>query len=82
VAEVTQRRRLSARRWFYGGSTVIIGADGKVRYAIVKHVDSARRHKIFSKYLAARGRRWQHLFAQDTPDRAGVFRGLHSRAKR
>jgi hypothetical protein len=82
VAEITQRRRLSRRRWFYGGSTVIIGADGRVRYAIVKHVDSERRTKTFSAHLRAAGAAHRSLFETDTPRPATLLRGLHARARK
>jgi hypothetical protein len=42
VAEVVQQRRV-AEGWFLGGSTIVISSEGEVRYAIAKHVDSARR---------------------------------------
>jgi hypothetical protein len=42
VAEVVQQRRVR-EGWFLGGSTIVISSEGEVRYAIAKHVDSARR---------------------------------------
>jgi len=81
VAEITQRRRVSRSRWFYGGSTVIIGADGEVRYAIVKHVDSARRQKLFTAYLKQADAVRRRVFDQDAPKPAAILRHLHARAR-
>ncbi len=46
VAEVTQKRLIAAgdeRLLFFGGSTVILGPRGRVRYAIIKRVDNRAR---------------------------------------
>jgi len=48
VAEVTQRRTVldpetKLQTKFFGGSTVILGPEGEVRYIIVKHVMSTER---------------------------------------
>jgi hypothetical protein len=82
VAEVTQRRKVNHRRWFYGGSTVIIGADGEVRYAIVKHTDSPRRRKTFADYLATVDAARRDLFEQDAPKPSMLLRKLHAEARR
>jgi len=82
VAEITQRRRVSRQRWFYGGSTAIIGADGKVRYAIVKHVDSARRQKLFAAHMKQADAARRRLFAEDAPKASTLLRGLHARARK
>jgi hypothetical protein len=56
IAEVVQAHSIGTRegnrRTFLGGSTVIFGPDGNVRYAISKHVLSARR-------LAAQKEWWE-----------------------
>jgi hypothetical protein len=82
VAEVTQRRKTTRGRWFYGGSTIIVGADGGIRYSIVKHVDSARRQKIFARHLAAAPAEYRELFKKDTPVAAGLLRHLHAKIRR
>ena len=82
VAEVTQRRKTGRGRWFYGGSTIIVGADGRVRYSVVKHVDSARRQAIFSDYLKRADSDHRQLFQQDKPSAASLLKGLHARARR
>ncbi|MCB0115338.1 MAG: hypothetical protein KDD84_14665, partial [Caldilineaceae bacterium] len=56
VAEVTQRRLISGNDAipgyeFYGGSTVIIDAEGMIRYVIVKNIDSIRRQKRQMNFL-------------------------------
>lgn len=63
VAEITQvrhvRRRGSRKGFpFLGGSTVVIDPDGRVRYAIVKHITATKRierqrHAIVEPELAA-----------------------------
>jgi hypothetical protein len=50
VAEVVQQRRV-AEGWFLGGSTIVISSEGEVRYAIAKHVDSARRLDAQRRWL-------------------------------
>lgn len=82
VAEVIQRRKTDRGRWFYGGSTVIVGADGGIRYSVVKHVDSVRRRKIFTEYLATADSDRRQLFQQDRPNPALLLRGLHARGRR
>jgi hypothetical protein len=50
VAEVVQQRRVT-EGWFLGGSTIVISSEGEVRYAIAKHVDSARRLDAQRRWL-------------------------------
>jgi hypothetical protein len=42
VAEIVQKRTVR-EGFFFGGATLVIGADGHIRYAIYKHLDSERR---------------------------------------
>ncbi|MBI1298801.1 peptidase M4 [bacterium] len=56
VAEITQRRLVPGNDAipefeFYGGSTVIIDAEGMIRYVIVKNIDSTRRQKRQMDFL-------------------------------
>jgi hypothetical protein len=78
VAEVTQRRRVSRDRWFYGGATVIIDATGVVRYAIAKSVLSKRRQQRFAKTLAAKPAVYARLFEEDQPRTGELLRTLHA----
>jgi len=86
VAEVTQTRHVQARGddpafEFLGGSTVVIGPDGAVRYVVSKSVlneDRLRRQRDFMM-----SRRGQQLWV--TKDGRAVraprpFRALHARA--
>jgi len=86
VAEITQRRRLhvSPRRWywFYGGATVVLDADGSVRYAISKSLASETRVERFKRYLERLDADTKELLRADRPDRAGLYRRLHSRRRR
>ncbi len=42
IAEVVQKREVR-EGFFFGGATIVIDAQGKVSYAIVKHIDSETR---------------------------------------
>lgn len=76
VAEIVQRRR-SRDRWIYGGSTVILGVDGMIRYVIAKNVNSRRREAELHDYLARAPRAYRQVLAdEDTPLNARM-RQLH-----
>jgi hypothetical protein len=59
VAEVVQRKWLTEpggrRSEFYGGSTAIIGADGRIRYLIIKRITDRRRVERQAQHLAGSG---------------------------
>ena len=65
VAEIVQRRWLTglAERpcEFYGGSTIIIGPDGQIRYLISKSVTNAQRAAAQAQHLnsAEPGKAWE-----------------------
>jgi hypothetical protein len=50
VAEVVQKRQVR-EGWFFGGATLVIGADGRVRYSILKNINSERRLKAQRAWL-------------------------------
>lgn len=54
IAEVTQTRTKD-RSQFVGGATVIIGADGVLRYTVVKRVDDVKRRKRELEYAGPDG---------------------------
>lgn len=54
VGEVIQKRRV-AEGWFLGGSTILIGPDGEVRYAVCKHIDSGERLEEQRAWLRTQG---------------------------
>jgi hypothetical protein len=56
IAEVTQTRTRQ-RSEFVGGSTIIIGAEGKVRYVVRKRVNDIGRRKRELAYTGAGGAR-------------------------
>jgi hypothetical protein len=66
VAEIVQRRWVAGptgqRCEFYGGSTIIIGPDGQIRYVINKSITNAQRVATQIRYLdsVAPGESW-HL---------------------
>ena len=86
VAEITQRRRvhLTPRRWYWflGGATLVLDADGQVRYAIAKSVDSRTRLDTYRRYLETLDAETRELLRADQPDRAGLSRRLHARRRR
>jgi hypothetical protein len=55
IAEVTQRRTAHAedgtRYDFYGGSTIILGPDGEIRYTINKRICKQEREKAQQKFM-------------------------------
>jgi hypothetical protein len=54
IAEVSQTRTKD-RSEFVGGATLIIGADGRLRYAVRKRVDDIRRRKRELEYAGPDG---------------------------
>ncbi len=57
IAEIVQEIRLPGgdeQMVLYGGSTVIVGPDGVVRYAVLKSVTNERRHAECREFAATR----------------------------
>jgi hypothetical protein len=77
VAEVIQRRLTGRGKWFYGGSTVIIDAYGRVRYAIGKHVTSTRREREFGAYMRRAPALYPGFFGKQPPSGAKLLQHLH-----
>jgi hypothetical protein len=64
VAEITQRRRMKdpatgKESKFFGGSTVIIGPEGEIRYIISKSIDNAGRQQRQVEYQRQASDYWQ-----------------------
>jgi hypothetical protein len=78
VAEVTQRGK-KGRRWYWGGSTVIIDADGSVRFVIRKSVGNDKRHENTDDFLKRAPREYRQAFDGDEWSPGGVIRRFHSR---
>ena len=55
VAEVVQKRTHASGVQLFGGATVIIGPDGRIRYTICKNTGSNRRLDEFLQYRRAAG---------------------------
>jgi hypothetical protein len=81
VAEVTQRVRRN-RRWFFGGSTVVIDEAGQVRYVIGKGIRNRARREATDRFLARAPREYRAAFETDEWDRGALVRRFHARAKR
>ncbi|MEO8345999.1 MAG: hypothetical protein ABI607_09910 [Betaproteobacteria bacterium] len=54
ICEVTQARRARGNT-FLGGSTVIVGMDGNIRYLIRRRVDDVRRRREEARHAGAAG---------------------------
>jgi hypothetical protein len=82
VGEVTQRQLVSfdgRRMLFYGGSTIILGPDGEIRYVVSKSLVSRTRLEKQIDFVAAPGGKafWEETrvgFVQ----RPNMFRLLHN----
>jgi hypothetical protein len=65
VAEIVQRRWIAGldgkRSEFYGGSTIIIGPDGQIRYLIRKSISDAQRAARQAQHLGSgvQGKAWE-----------------------
>jgi hypothetical protein len=81
VAEVTQRVRRN-RRWFFGGSTIVIDEAGHVRYVVGKGIRNRARREATDRFLARAPREYRAAFETDEWDRGSLVRRFHARAKR
>jgi hypothetical protein len=82
VAEVTQHRLVRGRNGspdfdFYGGSTVILGPKGEVRYVIAKSITNEARLERQRKFITRPGNRyWQETSGKRVPV-PELFKLLH-----
>jgi hypothetical protein len=77
VAEITQKRKVR-EGFFFGGSTLVIDADGRVRYAVRKDVDSERRLKAQRAWLKRQPVEVREAaWAEHSSVSAGLLRGMH-----
>jgi hypothetical protein len=79
VAEIVQRRKVR-RRWMYGGSTVVAGVDGTIRYVVVKHIQSASREARIDEHLS-RHPGARETFEDDGAGGARRLRRIHRRRR-
>lgn len=78
VAEFVQRRRV-AEGWFYGGSTLVVDSDGRLRYVVYKHIDSERRLKKQRAWLAAQDPAIRHAaWAGTSAESTLLLRRIHA----
>lgn len=87
VAEISQRRivkggRENARSLpFYGGSTVILGPEGEVRYVIRKRVGSTERSDVQRKFIESpRGQQYWALKEDVLAPKPNALKMLHDPA--
>ena len=83
VAEVLQRRRPAGKkRWFYGGSTIILDSSGTVRYAVNKSVMSETRERRANIFLDGAPAVYRSLLSEDRPSATRLMKRLHERLTR
>lgn len=87
VAEVIQERRVAAvdgaaAFCYHGGSTVMLGPDGEIRYVISKSLVGANRRERRLRFIAgeAGARYWRREAGRYVP-REHLFRLLHGEGK-
>jgi hypothetical protein len=78
VAEVTQRAK-KGRRWYLGGSTVVIDGDGCIRFVIGKGVGNWKRHDRSDHFLDAAPADYRRAFEQLDWSAGAVVRRFHDR---
>lgn len=78
VAEVTQRVRRNGR-WHYGGSTVVIDEEGRIRFVIGKGVRTQERLQKTDVFLAAAAPEYRAAFEHDEWDAGTIIRRFHAR---
>ena len=87
VAEVTQRRIVlsddgQSEFPFFGGSTVILGPDGRIRFVISKSVLSSVRRDQQAAYIGGDGKRfWRNRNGIGLVPDAQLFRLLHRQTR-
>jgi len=81
VAEVTQRVR-KGKRWYWGGSTVVIGAEGSPRFVIGKGVTNPERRDATDAFLQHAPREYKHAFETEEWSPGAVIRRFHSRSSK
>jgi hypothetical protein len=77
VAEVVQKRRVR-EGFFFGGATLVIDAQGQIRYAIVKGLDSSRRLRAQRAWLRTQPEEVREAaWAESSRVAARLLRRLH-----
>jgi hypothetical protein len=82
VAEISQRRIVSGKSGrglvFYGGSTVVLGPEGEIRYVIGKGVKSDKRAEIQFDFMQSdRGMRYWELRNNLLEPKQNMLKSLH-----
>jgi hypothetical protein len=83
VAEVTQRRLAREKETgevcsFYGGSTVIIDPQGRIRYAMTKSITNVKRLNDQREFLkSAQGLKYRDIFCGNPAPGRSFFTMLH-----
>jgi hypothetical protein len=81
VAEVTQRVRRN-KRWFFGGSTIVIDEIGRIRFVIGKGIRNKDRRKSTDAFLAASAKEFRAAFESEQWDSGPLLRRFHARSTR
>ena len=78
VAEVTQRVQ-KGNRSYMGGSTVVLDAEARVRYLVVRNVANWDRHRRTDTFLARSPAEYRAAFEADEWSPGAVIRRFHAR---
>lgn len=79
VAEIVQKRAVR-EGFFFGGSTLVIDAKGRVRYAIRKDIDSERRLIAQRRWLKTQPAEVREAaWAEHSSESAALLRRLHKK---
>ncbi len=78
VAEVTQAAK-KGRRWYLGGSTIVIDGDGQFRFVIGKGVGNWTRHQRTDAFLNDAPVAYRRAFEQREWSPAQVMKRFHRR---
>jgi hypothetical protein len=81
VAEISQRVRRRGR-WFYGGSTVVIDEEGRIRFVIGKGIRTQSRRQATDRFLARAPHEYRAAFESDDWNTGSILRQFHARPQR
>lgn len=78
IAEIIQRRRLASGLWLDGGATIILDNRGRVRYSVLKNVESRKREAALGEYFQGLSAAQRQALALLTPrSKTDLLRSLH-----
>lgn len=78
IAEVVQQRRLPSGVWLEGGATIIADSRGRVRYSILKNVESRKRELALEERIENIAGPERAALEKNLDYKAGLLRSLHA----